>query len=471
MFRKMFREGVISAIGSALRGLAILLAVALLACPSAMLAQRGGGGGGHVGGSAAGGGAMGSGGRATGVDAKDDLRGFHEALAVQASREQILAFAAMLKSTAAASSELQAFVEQLNKPGNASEVAGHDKTLGDALGTARTLNKKFVEGFSEPQKSGLKEVTKKLIKADSELAQQARMLDQAFEAKASGPQLLSSAQGLERALASFQHEQIDLGGEMSIDASNNAQDSTFNLPPVKNLINVANEPVAITTSGVVSKSRIGAGQNTFSVEVVADMADLQDNITGVLRSRVNRANRCGEQVEIQTAALTPQGAAGVVVALVHYERWTCTTMLGRENLNEIVEGNGTIEVKLAPAVGEDGTLRLLAQIGRVEAEGLVGDLLRSGPVGEGLRDKIAESILAIISQGADFRTALPAGARGYATLRRAQFQGTGLGKLTVMLNGDIRVPNENLAALTTELKQQSSQPPEPSSARPELISR
>ncbi len=447
-----------------------ILAAALL-FPCAMLAQRGGGGGGHVGGSAAGGGAMGSAGRATGVDAKDDLRGFHEALAVQASREQILAFAAMLKSTAAASSELQAFVEQLKKPDTAPEVARHDKALGDALETTRTLNKKFVEGFSEPQKSGLKEVTKKLTKADSELAQQARMLDQAFEAKAAGPQLVSSAQGLERALASFQHEQIDLGGEMSIDSSNNAQDSTFNLPSVKNSVNVANQPVAITTSGVVSKGRIVAGQNTFAVEVVADIEDLQDDITGVLRSRVNRANRCGEQIAIQTAALTPQGPSGVVAALVHYERWTCTPTLGRESLNEIVEGNGTIEVKLSPAVSQDGTLRLLAQIGRVEAEGLIGDLLRSGPVGEDLRDKIAESVLAVISQGADFRAALPAGARGYATLRRAQFQGTGSGKLAVLLNGDIRVPNENLAALTSELKQQSSQPSEPPSARPELVSR
>ena len=38
-------------------------------------------------------------------------------------------------------------------------------------------------------------------------------------------------------------------------------------------------------------------------------------------------------------------------------------MFGRESMNEIVEGNGTIEVKLTPAVAEDGSLRLSAQIG------------------------------------------------------------------------------------------------------------
>jgi len=462
MFRRMFR----GAISSCLRGRLILLAAALLACPCGLLAL---GGGVQIGGGAAGGGA--SGGAAAGVDVKDDLRGFHEVMAVQASREQRIAYAAMVKSTADASALLQGLLRQPGKENNPSGAGVHDRALADAVETAQTLSKKFVEGFSELQKSRLKELIRRLAKADSELAQQARMLDQAFAPNAAGVQIASSAQNLERALANFQRAQIDLGGEMSIDTSNNAQESTFNLLPVKNSINLANQPVAITTSGVVSKGQIEAGQNTFDVEVVADMADLQDNITGVLRSRVNRANRCGEQIAIQTAALTPQGPAGLVVALVHYERWTCTTMLGRESMNEIVEGNGTIEVKLTPAVGEDGTLRLLAQIGRVEAEGLVGDLLRSGPVGEGLRDKIAESVLAIISQGADFRAALPAGARGYATLRRAQFQGTGSGKLVVMLNGDIRVPNENLAALTSELKQQSSQPAEPSSARPELVSR
>jgi len=461
MFRKMFR----GAASSCSRGQLIFLAAALLACSHGLLAL---GGGGQIGGGAAGGGA--SGGAAAGVDVKDELRGFHEVMAVQASREQRIAYAAMVKSTTDASALLQGRLRQPGKENNPAGAIVHDKALADAVETAQTLSKKFVEGFSELQKSRLKELVRRLAKADSELAQQARMLDQAFAA-AAGAQMASSAQNLERALANFQRAQIDLGGEMSIDTSNNSQDSTFNLPPVKNSVNVANQPVAITMSGVVSKGRIEAGQNTFAVDVVADMADLQDNITGVLRSRVDQANRCGEQIAIQTAALTPQGPAGVVAALVHYERWTCTTMLGRENLNEIVEGNGTIEVKLTPTVGEDGTLRLLAQIGRVGAEGLVGDLLRSGPVGEGLRDKIAESVLAIISQGADFRAALPAGARSYATLRRAQFQGTGSGRLMVVLNGDIRVPNENLSALTSALKQQSSQPAEPSSGRPELISR
>ena len=146
-------------------------------------------------------------------------------------------------------------------------------------------------------------------------------------------------------------------------------------------------------------------------------------------------------------------------------------MFGRETMDELAEGNGAIEVKLMPAVAEGGTLRLAAQIGRVDGEGLIGDSLRSGALGETLRDKISESVLAILREGGSFTAALSAGTRRYATLQRAQFEGTGSGRLNLLQDGEIRVSNENLAAVTSELKERSSQSPERSSARPELMSR
>ena len=137
-------------------------------------------------------------------------------------------------------------------------------------------------------------------------------------------------------------------------------------------------------------------------------------------------------------------------------------------MNEIVEGSGTIEVKLTPAVAEDGSLRLSAKIDRIDAEGLIGDLLRSDALGNALRDKISDAVLSTLQQGADFKTALPAGAQSYATLRRAKFQGTGSGRLLAVFDGDIRVSNENLTAVTRELQERSLQSAE---ERPELTAR
>ena len=445
----------------------VLLGAALVAYPCTSFAQHGGGGG-HIGGSAAGGGGLSSGNRATGIENKDDLRDFHEIMAVQASNEQKAAYAVMVKSTAAASAQLQGFIALLVKENNASEIAQRDKSSADAIETARTLNKKFLEGFSEPQKSGLKEITKRLGKADSELAQAARSLDQQVETSAASAQMAGAARSVEGALTGFQREQVDLGDEMSISNSNGSSDIAFNIPTIKNKINLADQAFSITTSGTISKALAEGGQNTFAMELTADMSDLQQTITDVLHAKLDTSDRCGERIALQTAALTPQEPASLVVAQLHYERWTCATMFGRESMNEIVEGNGTIEVKLTPAVAEDGSLRLSAKIDRIDAEGLVGDLLRSDALGSALRHRVSDLVLSALQQGSDFKAALPAGARSYATLQRAKFQGTGSGKLLAVFDGDIRVSNENLTAVTRELQARSLQSAE---ERPELTAR
>jgi hypothetical protein len=436
----------------------VILGVALLAYPCALVAQHGGGppgGGGSVSG-AGGGGLSGSAGIATGVSSKDELKDFRAVLAVQATSQQIIQYVSMVKSAEAANAELRTFLGQLGKENGPSELASRGATLDQALERARTENKKFLDGLSERQKSGLKEITKKLIKADSDLEQQARVLDQVVaDAKAVGQQIASSAQSLDNALTSFRSQQADLGEEMSIGAANNGSDSAFNLPLVTNSVKFRNQPIAITTSRVISKGVVEGGENTFKLELTADLSDLQQNITGVLRAQLNKADRCGEQITVQNASLTPRAPASLVVVQLHFERWAC---FGRDTMNEMAEGNGTVEVKLTPAVGEDGTLRLMPEMGRIDAEGLVGELLRSGSLGDAVRDTVAESVLSAVRQGGDFKVTLPATAQGYATLRHVQFQGTGAGKLMAVLDGEIRVSNEQATALTSELKGRSPSP-------------
>jgi hypothetical protein len=431
----------------------LILAATLLVYPCGMMAQHGGGGG-TGGGSAGGGGLSGGGGRATGVSEKDELKDFRQVLAVQATSQQIVQYASMVKISEAARAELRSFQERLDKENSGSQLVGRSATLDQALERARAENKKFLDGLSERQKSGLKEITKKLTKADSDLEQQAKALDQMVaDAKAVMQQIAGSAQSLDHALTSFRSQQADLGTEMSIGAAGKGPDSAFAIRPVRNSINFGDQAIAITTSGVISKGVAEAGQNTFKLELTADLSDLQQNITEVLRAQLNKADRCGEQIAIQNASLTPRAPVSLVVVQLHFERWAC---FGRDTVNEMAEGNGTIEVKLTPAVGDDGTLRLMADIGRVDAEGLVGDSLRSGSLGEAVRDAVAQSVFSAMRQGGDFKVTLPATAQGYATLRHAQFQGTGSGKLMAVLDGEIRVSDEKATALSGELKGRSS---------------
>jgi hypothetical protein len=446
----MFREGIhISSIKM------VVLGAALLASPCGVLAQHGAGapGGGGAGGSTAGTGLSGPAGRATGVSVKDDLKDFRELMAVQATSQQIVQYSSMVKAAEAAGEELQGFLQRLAKPATGPELASLGAVLDQKIESARAENKKFLDGFSERQKSGLKEITKKLLKADSDLEQEAKALGQVVGvAKEVGPPVVNSAQSLEHALTSFRSEQADLGAEMSIGTQDRGAAVTFNLPPVKSSVNFGDETVAITTSGVISKGASEGGQNTFQVELTADLSDLQQNIIEVLRRQLNKADRCGEQIAIQSATLTPEPPASLVFLRLHFERWAC---FGRDTTNELAEGNATIDMKLTPAVGEDGTLRLVPEMKHINADGLVGEMLRTGSLGENVRDKVTESILSAVRQGEDFKAMLPPAAQGYTALRQAQFEGLGSGRLTAVMKGDIRVPDEKVTALTTELKRRS----------------
>jgi hypothetical protein len=447
-----------------------LMGGALVTNPGALFAQRGGGGG-HVGGPAAGGGGLSQVGRASGPDQKDELRDFHQIMAVQASGEQKLAFAAMVKSTAVAIAELEGFEGQLKKRDGGAEISQAGKNLGDAMETARTLNKKFLEGFSEAQRSGLKEMIKRLGKAEAELGQQGRGLDQAFEGKVSGLQMEGAAEGLGRSLEGFQREQRGLGEEMSIDLSDGGQEAAYNLPPAKNAVTIGNQTITIATSGMVSRGTVEGGEDLFTAEMVADLTDLQHGLRELLGGRINEANRCGENIEMTTAELAPNDPGSSVLAQLHYERWSCHTVLGREDVSEIVEGNAGVEVKLTPVVAEDGRLGFQSQLGRVDAEGLLGEAMGGGGRGDRLREKISAAVLAGLSEGAEFKGALPADAQGWARLKRARFQGTGAGRMVVVLEGEIRVPQEKLGAVTEELKQASATAAERAVVQPELTAR
>jgi len=109
---------------------------------------------------------------------------------------------------------------------------------------------------------------------------------------------------------------------------------------------------------------------------------------------------------------------------------------------------------LTPAVGEDNAeLRLVPEMGPIEANGSLGELLRSGALGDMLREKIRGSILHALQKGTDLSVTLPPAVQGYATIRNAQFRDAGAGRLIAVLDGEIRVSDEQLRLLTREVKE------------------
>ena len=397
-------------------------------------------------------------GLASGINEKDDLKNFHQAMAVQATDEQRAAFAKLAQYTQDASDRLKAFRDLLQKVSASSPLSDRATTLDQAIEQARASNKNFIASFSPKQKSGLKDIAKKLEKADSDLDKQVKTLDQIVQivhtSKSDGEPIASSAASLAKQLATFQDEQLALGREMGILLPTDVQDLTFNLPKVTNSINVGGQPVSIPASGAVSRTSAENGHTLFSLKLIADLSDLQQKITGILRSELARSPRCGERIGIQEATLTPLVPASLVVVHMHFERWVCPP--GQENPMEVAAGEGTIEVKLTPSLEQKTGLGLVSEIGRVDAEGFLRDLLRSGDLGVTLRDQIAASLLSAMQKGTDLKAALPPAAQNSATLQKAQFQSAGADQLSLVLDGQIQLSDEQTKQFATQLQQRLS---------------
>ncbi len=430
-----------------MKSILLALFAAFFVLPHTALGQRGAAGMG--GGAASGGGLSGRSGIASGVDTKDDLKDFHEVLALQATSQQGAEFTLMLKTTESASEGLLALVEQL-KSSNPPELQNRKNSPTQKTAAARTANANFVDHLSDRQKSGLRENLKRLSKADSDVAQQLRVLDSQISAgKTESQQIAASAEALDHALVAFHSEQLALGNEMSIGTRTRAQDAIFSAPLVKKSVKIEDQSVSFNTNAVFSKTEMPGDDNPLHLVLTSDMSDLQQQLTDILRARLNKSDACGEQITVQSADLEPLSPASLVRLQLHYERWAC---VGRGSANEMVEGNGTIEVKLAPSVSDSGILALAPTIGSVDAEGLVGELLRSGPLGETARDDIADSVLSAIRQGSDYNAVLPPAAEGSVRLQHARFQGTGANRLSIVLEYGIKVSPEKMALLLTQLK-------------------
>lgn len=449
----------------------VLVGLATLAAPGSIFAQRGGGGGG--------GGA--GGGRNSipvicvydcpspkeGLSTQDDLKNFRRVMAMQATPEQRAAFVKIVQYTESAGDQLQAFRDSLQKvPASSlqSSLATSDRATpegtDEAIEKARAANQNFLNSLSPAQKSGLKDALAELAKADSDLDKEIKNLDQTAKApKPDNEATTASAVALDKALTSFQSRQFTLGGEMSI-LFPTGQGIAFSLPAQTNSMTIAGQPISVAASGAVTRTSSENGHNIFSLKIVADLSDLQQNITAILRSQLNRDSRCGERLEIQDATLIPQAPSTVIMTHLHFERWICPAGSSQQNAVELAAGDGEIEIKLTPSVdqtsGQRSTLTLASAITRVEANGLLRDLLRSGDLGVTLRDQIAASLLTALQKAVDLKATLPPPANESATVQKAQFDDAGADQLNLIIDGQLQFSDEQTKQFAAQLKQQLS---------------
>ena len=387
---------------------------------------------------------------------KNDLKTFDQLMAVQATAEQSAAFTRIQQDLQAAGTQLETLRGLLAKSPSASLQPDSAAGLYQFLDRARTGNQNFLASFSDAQNSGLKEIIRKLSNADSDLGKGITALNEAFQAH-QAENIASVAGNLDKALSGFQTLQMTLGREMSI-LPGEEEALTFHLMQVTTSAEIAGQQVSMLAAGEAIRTSVRDGRNLFNLRLVADLSDLQENITYILRSGLTSAPRCGERIEVRQAMLLAQSAVGLAVLHLHHERWICPPGAGPGGGGELpfAGGDATIEIKLSPSADPNGSLHLVPEIGHVDADEVFRDSLATGSVGAKLAEQVSSLVLSAMQRGTNLKAILPPAARNAVTIEKAQFQAGGAGPLRLVLDGQLQFSEDQTKEFAAELKQQLS---------------
>jgi len=231
------------------------------------------------------------------------------------------------------------------------------------------------------------------------------------------------------------------------------EDFTYRIPPQRISLNVENQPLTIAASGIISVRASGHDTYLLKLELDADLSDLQQNMTGLLRSQLDKNEPCGDHVAIEHATLTPAGPAGQAVVRLHYERYACVKAFGQRMSKKLVGGNGIIQMKFTPRVEDGKTLKLVPEVESIQADGSLGELLRSGPIGEMVRQKLTQALLSAMQKGTDRSLTLPPVVQDIAMIDKAQFKDEGSGRLAILLRGEVTISPQQIQLLKNQLKE------------------
>jgi hypothetical protein len=388
--------------------------------------------------------------RPTGIQETDSLKDFHRAMAVQATSQQVAEFQALVKETDGAKAKVQAFIAQQKNGAAATES---NAEINESLQRTRTDTQKFVAEFSAAQKSGLKDSVKKLNKADSDLDADQKKLDAILQnATRSNAEAASRGENLAKSLDDFSDQQLALGREMNIILAQGS-DQTFRLAESKNPVVLKDQTFVVVTSGALTQTAAAEGRRTFRFEMDSDLTNMQEGLTEILRTQFRKEAECGESLTIRQAMIVSASPASSLSLLLHYERWLCSRGPGSSGAQELAEGDGSVDLKITPVVAKANSLTFKTEISRMGASGVMAESLRSGDLGDDLRDKLNQAMTAAVLAGANFPNVLPPAVRDLAELQSAKFQDAGGGKLGIALEGRLEASDEQINAMATQLNQ------------------
>lgn len=251
-------------------------------------------------------------------------------------------------------------------------------------------------------------------------------------------------------------------------------DFTFEIPPVPAAVDIGGQHVTLTLSGELSASPETPDNRdqAFNLNLRLDLGDFQAHLTPFLQAELNKSEHCGDRVSIQNATLAPAAPRGNLAVQLHFEKWICIKALGQNNAKKLIGGDATVHVFLTPLIENSAapgqipgqtapqtapqTARLDADIDTIDADGPLGELLRSGSVGPALRDKIREALQKAVRKSTDLEGVMPSEAKHFVTIQTIAFADAGFGRLALDLAGRLTVPGEQVSSVLEQFGNRQS---------------
>jgi hypothetical protein len=147
----------------------------------------------------------------------DEMKDFERGFALQASPDQLSQFQVLSQHTESARKQAHDFPHMIETGSKPPEFSDPADDLKDAVQEAHDGSKEFAQKLSQPQKSAFKALTKKLAKANADVAKQGQALNQeAGRANTDSQSMAAVLKQLEEALANLRAEQLDIAKALGI---------------------------------------------------------------------------------------------------------------------------------------------------------------------------------------------------------------------------------------------------------------
>jgi hypothetical protein len=214
------------------------------------------------------------------------------------------------------------------------------------------------------------------------------------------------------------------------------------IPPVKASIKLDQQQIEITLSGTLSPQPAGS----FALALTVDLGDFQEHLTPVLSAQLKRDDRCGDRLSVERATIVPSPPSSLLTANVNFERFGCVKAFGKQISKRLLGGHAAIEVDLTPVL-EEKDIALTAEVRKIDADGSLGDVLRSDSVGDSIRDKISIAVESAVQKLTDLKSTLPPAIGNAVSIETVQFADGGAGRLLLNIGAEVRLSADQLRSV------------------------